>query len=129
MVQHSVGLAEGSSLVCDYVVDDPGGDPGGDPNGNGSPRRNALPRRRAHDTDDSDRGEHRASRKKEGDEIKIPSPPKHASEWQAWIDAVIDLIVACARDGDAAYIWVCIIQKWKCIFQIFFIRLCQWPNQ
>ena len=92
----------------------PNGDPSGDPNGNGGPERNAQPRRRAHETDDSDRGE-RGSRKKEGDEVKFPNLPKHASEFQAWLDNVIDAVVACARDGKLAFVCVdrAFAQRWR----------------
>ena len=82
-----------------------GGGGNGDPNGgDGDPRRHALPRPRRVDASDSE--VERGPRKKEGEECKFPTFPSHASGFQAWLDAVLDIIVACARDGDAAFAWI-----------------------
>ena len=58
-------------------------------------------------------GSHRinpVSRKKEGDDIKVPHLPRHASEYQPWVDAVIDAVTACAQDADEAFSWIARIE-------------------
>ena len=83
---------------------DPSGGGNGDGDGNGNAGRGN--RRRARDDNASQSEVERVSRKKEGDEVKISSLPKHAHEFQAWLDNVLDAVTACASDGRLAFAWI-----------------------
>ena len=49
--------------------------------------------------------------------MKFPNLPKHASEFQAWLDNVIDAVVACARDGKLAFAWIARLLQDGCTFE------------
>ena len=46
------------------------------------------------------------SRKREGEEIRLPHLPKVASEVPLWMDAVANAVTACAIHSEAAFQWI-----------------------
>ena len=96
---------------------DGGGDGGGSdgPGGDAHARRDRRPRRRSHDTSDSDHP--RVSRKRESDDIKIAILPRYASEFRNWMDNTVDAVTACARDPDIAFQWITRIEQPDCTFE------------
>ena len=56
------------------------------------------------------------TRKKEGEEINIGNLPKHASDFQAWMDNVVDAVTACARNANTAFAWVARVEQDDCTF-------------
>ena len=91
----------------------PPGGGGGDGNGGGDDDDRATRRRRRIDDSDADAP---TTRKKEGEEIKVTSLPRHAAECQPWLDSTTDAFTACARDAQEAFKLMLRIEADDCTF-------------
>ena len=45
-------------------------------------------------------------KKREGEEIKLPSLPRSAADVQLWLDAVTNVVTACAVNPETAFEWI-----------------------